>query len=228
MKPYVICHMMSSVDGHALTDGWDRAVKKQADATYERLAERFDFDAWACGRVTMEEIAHGEGYPTGVAQAPIPRTHHFAKRDAAKYAIAIDPQGKVAWKKNEALDSHVVAVLTEGVSDDYLTHLQNIGASYVFGGKDELDLAAVLELLNAELGIERLVVEGGPHVSGSFVAAGLVDEISVLIIPLVDGRGAHPASFEIAEQAWQQPLYLKLDTAEAQDDGSVWLRYRRG
>lgn len=227
MKPYVICHMMSSVDGHALTDGWDRTVKKQADTTYERLAERFDFDAWACGRVTMEEIAHGEGYPKGVAQAPIPRTHHFAKRDASKYAIAIDPQGKVAWKKNEALDSHVVAVLSEAVSDDYLAHLQSIGASYVFGGKQELDLAAVLELLNAELGIERLVVEGGPHVSGSFVAAGLVDEISVLIIPLVDGRGAHPASFEIAEQVWQQPLYLSLDSAEAQDDGSVWLRYRR-
>lgn len=227
MKPYVICHMMSSVDGHALTDGWDRTLKKQADTTYERLAERFDFDAWACGRVTMEEIAHGEGYPKGVAQAPIPRTHHFAKRDASKYAIAIDPQGKVAWKKNEALDSHVVAVLSEAVSDDYLAHLQSIGASYVFGGKQELDLAAVLELLNAELGIERLVVEGGPHVSGSFVAAGLVDEISVLIIPLVDGRGAHPASFEIAEQVWQQPLYLKLDAAEAQDDGSVWLRYRR-
>ena len=227
MKPYVICHMMSSVDGHALTDGWDRTLKKQADTTYERLAERFDFDAWACGRVTMEEIAHGEGYPKGVAQAPIPRTHRFAKRDASKYAIAIDPQGKVAWKKNEALDSHVVAVLSEAVSDDYLAHLQSISASYVFGGKQELDLAAVLELLNAELGIERLVVEGGPHVSGSFVAAGLVDEISVLIIPLVDGRGAHPASFEIAEQVWQQPLYLKLDAAEAQDDGSVWLRYRR-
>ncbi len=227
MKPYVICHMMSSVDGHALTDGWDRTVKKQADTTYERLAERFDFDAWACGRVTMEEIAHGEGYPKSVAQAPIPRTHRFAKRDASKYAIAIDPQGKVAWKKNEALDSHVVAVLSEAVSDDYLAHLQSIGASYVFGGKQELDLAAVLELLNTELGIERLVVEGGPHVSGSFVAAGLVDEISVLIIPLVDGRGAHPASFEIAEQVWQQPLYLSLDSAEAQDDGSVWLRYRR-
>lgn len=227
MKPYVICHMMSSVDGHALTDGWDRTLKKQADTTYERLAERFDFDAWACGRVTMEEIAHGEGYPKGVAQALIPRIHHFARRDAGKYAIAIDPQGKVAWKKNEALDSHVVAVLSEAVSDDYLAHLQSIGASYVFGGKHELDLAAVLELLNAELGIERLVVEGGPHVSGSFVAAGLVDEISVLIIPLVDGRGAHPASFEIAEQVWQQPLYLSLDSAEAQDDGSVWLRYRR-
>ena len=124
MKPYVICHMMSSVDGHALTDGWDRTLKKQADTTYERLAERFDFDAWACGRVTMEEIAHGEGYPTGVAQAPIPRTHHFAKRDASKYAIAIDPQGKVAWKKNEALDSHVVAVLSESVTYDYLAHLR--------------------------------------------------------------------------------------------------------
>ena len=31
---------------------------------------------------------------------------------------------------------------------------------------------------------KRLIVEGGPHVSGSFVNAGLVDEVSVLILPL--------------------------------------------
>ncbi|MGY1880485.1 dihydrofolate reductase family protein [Pseudomonas reactans] len=45
------------------------------------------------------------------------------------------------------------------------------------------------------VGIKRLTVEGGPHVSGSYVNAGLVDEISVLILPLVDGCGAHLASF---------------------------------
>lgn len=78
-----------------------------------------------------------------------------------------------------------------------------------------------------ELGIERLVVEGGPHVSGSFVNAGLVDEISVLLLPLVDGRGEHPASFEIDAGQWQQPTYLALDSAEVQEGGAVWLRYRQ-
>ena len=227
MKPYVICHMMSSIDGRALTDGWDRTFKKSAGDLYEKLAQQFRFDAWICGRVTMQEIAHGEDYPKGLAKAPIPRAHHFAVRDAACYAVAIDRDGKVAWQSNQVLDSHVVAVVAESVSDDYLAYLQSIDVSYLFGGKTDIDLARVIAILSEELGAQRLIVEGGPHVSGSFVAAGLVDEVSVLILPLVDGRGEHPASFEIARQAWRQPTYLTLASAEIQENGGVWLRYRK-
>lgn len=227
MKPYVICHMMSSLDGHALTDGWDRAFKKNADNLYERLAQQFEFDAWICGRVTMQEIAHGDDYPKGLAKAPIARTHHFADRAAKCYAVSIDPHGKVAWKSNRALDSHIVEVVTEGVSDDYLAYLESIDVSYVFGGETEIDLARVVAILASELGTERLVVEGGPHVSGSFVNAGLVDEVSVLILPLIDGRAEHPASFEVARDAWVTPTYLTLASAEVQDGGAVWLRYRK-
>jgi riboflavin biosynthesis pyrimidine reductase len=227
MKPYVIFHMMSSIDGHALTDGWDRTFKKSAGERYEQLAQQFKFDAWICGRVTMQEIAHGDDYPKGLATAVIPRTHRFALTDAACYAVAIDPHGKVAWKTNLALDSHVVAVVTEAVSDDYLAYLQSIDVSYLFGGKTEIDLAQVIRILADELGTERLIVEGGPHVSGSFVNAGLVDEISVLVLPLIDGRGEHPASFEVTKDAWVQPTYLTLTAAEIQPGGSVWLRYAR-
>lgn len=227
MKPYIICHMMSSLDRHALTDGWERPFKKDAGQLYEDLAEQFKFDAWVCGRVTMQEIAHGEGYPEGLAKAAIPRTDYFAKRDAAKYAISIDPLGKVEWKSNEALGSHVVQVLTEAVSDDYLAYLQSIEVSYLFAGKTEIDLHHVVATLAGELGTKRLVVEGGPHVSGSFVNAGLVDEVSVLVLPLIDGRGEHPASFEVAAERWQQPAYLTLNSAEVQHGGSVWLRYTR-
>ncbi len=227
MKPYVICHMMSSLDGHALTDGWERPFKKAAGDLYEQLAEGFAFDAWICGRVTMEEIAHGEGYPAGLATAPIPRTPWFAKRDAKKYAVSIDPHGKVAWKSNEALQSHVVEVLTEAVSDDYLAYLQSIGVSYFFAGKTTIDLHEVVETLGRELGTKRLIVEGGPSVSGSFVNAGLVDEVSVVILPLIDGRGAHPASFEVAQPDWRDAHYLTLASAEVQEGGGVWLRYRR-
>jgi riboflavin biosynthesis pyrimidine reductase len=226
MKPYVICHMMSSLDGHALTDGWDRPFKKAAGELYEKLAETFAFDAWVCGRVTMQEVAHDEGYPSGLATSPIPRTHHFVDRNADKYAVSIDPHGKVGWKSNQALGSHVVEAVTEAVSDDYLAYLQSIGVSYVFGGKSEIDLHTVVDTLANELGIKRLIVEGGPHVSGSFVAAGLVDEVSVLLLPLIDGRGEHPASFEIATDAWKHPAHLVLDSAEVQEGGGVWLRYR--
>jgi riboflavin biosynthesis pyrimidine reductase len=227
MKPYVICHMMSSIDGHALTDGWDRPFKNNAGALYETLAGQFKFDAWICGRVTMQEIAHGDSYPAGLATAPIARTHHFADKNATCYAVAIDPQGKVAWKSNRALDSHVVAVVTEDVADDYLAYLKSIDVSYLFGGKTEIDLAKVVAILADELGTKRLIVEGGPHVSGSFVNAGLVDEVSVIILPLIDGRGDHPASFEVSREAWKNPTYLTLASAEIQEGGSVWLRYTR-
>ncbi|HEY0287441.1 MAG TPA: dihydrofolate reductase family protein [Pseudomonas sp.] len=226
MKPYVICHMLSSMDGHALTDGWDRPFKKAAGDLYEKLAQTFAFDAWICGRVTMQEVAHDDGYPAGLATSPIPRTHHFVNRKADRYAISIDPHGKVGWKSNQALDSHVVEVVTEAVSDDYLAYLQSVGVSYLFGGKSEIDLHVVVDILARELGTKRLIVEGGPHVSGSFVEAGLVDEVSVLLLPLIDGRGAHPASFEIAPAVWKQPAYLTLDSAEVQVGGGVWLRYR--
>jgi riboflavin biosynthesis pyrimidine reductase len=173
----------------------------------------------------MQEIAHGDDYPKGLAKQPILRTHHFAKRDAKTFAVSIDPQGKVAWKTNEALGSHVVEVLTEAVADDYLAYLQSIGVSYIFGGKTRIDLALVVSVLADELGLKRMVVEGGPTVSGSFVNAGLVDEISVLLLPLVDGRGEHPASFEVPSGTWTAPTYLSLTSAEVQDGGGVWLRY---
>ncbi|MGI4847761.1 MAG: RibD family protein [Janthinobacterium lividum] len=225
MKPTIICHMMSSLDGHALTDGWERPFKKSAGELYETLAQQFEFDAWVCGRVTMQEMAHGEDYPQGLAKTAIARTNHIAQRDAKVLAISIDAHGKVAWQKNQVLDSHIVEVVTEAVEDDYLAYLQSIGISYIFGGKTEIDLAHVMEVLATQWGRKRVVVEGGPTVAGSFIQAGLVDEVSVLLLPLIDGRGDHPASFEIAPPAWKAPSYLTLQSAQVQEGGAVWLRY---
>jgi riboflavin biosynthesis pyrimidine reductase len=224
MKPYIVCHMMSSVDGRSLTDGWHLDF---ASDLYESTAATFEANGWICGRVTMQEIAHGDGYPKGLAEEPVPRTNHFAKRDADQYAISIDPKGLVEWKSDTALKSHIIEVVTEEVADDYLAYLQSIGVSYVFGGKTDIDLGHVIETLAQELGVKKLIVEGGSHVSGAFVNAGLVDEVSVLILPLVDGRSEHPSSFEVAMDAWKQPAYLTLTSVEQTANDGVWLRYTR-
>jgi riboflavin biosynthesis pyrimidine reductase len=221
-KPYIVAHMMSSLDGRSLTDGWHLDF---ASDLYETTAATFDADGWICGRVTMQEISHGTDYPKGLARSAIPRSNHFAERDASQYAISIDPQGRVAWKSNTALKSHVIEVLTEQVPDDFLAYLQSINVSYVFGGKSEIDLDRVVQTLARELGVKKLIVEGGSHVSGAFVNAGLVDEVSVLIVPLVDGRSEHPSSFEVAMEQWQKPAYLKLTSVETLEHDAVWLRY---
>ena len=40
--------------------------------------------------------------------------------------------------------------------------------SYIFAGERELDLGSALEILNRELGIERLLLEGGGGSNGPF------------------------------------------------------------
>ncbi|RFU48160.1 dihydrofolate reductase family protein [Paraburkholderia sp. DHOC27] len=224
MKPYIVAHMMSSVDGRSLTDGWKLPY---VFGLYETTAATFKADGWICGRVTMQEVSHGTDYPRGLAQGAVPRTNHLVERNADQYAISIDPQGRVAWKSNTALKSHVIEVLTEQVADDYLAYLQSIGVSYLFGGKSEIDLDKVVQTLALELDVKRLIVEGGSHVSGAFVNAGLVDEVSVLIIPLVDGRSEHPSSFEVPMNKWQAPAYLKLTSVEKTEHDGVWLRYTK-
>ena len=61
MRPYVICHMMPSVDGRLRTRRWD--IPNTAHDEYERTAETFRADAWVCGRKTMEEFASGRRRP---------------------------------------------------------------------------------------------------------------------------------------------------------------------
>jgi 5-amino-6-(5-phosphoribosylamino)uracil reductase len=58
-------------------------------------------------------------------------------------------------------------------------------------GSDHLDLAWVLADL-AGRGIERLMVEGGAHVLGQFLAAGLADEFRLAIAPFFVADPAAP------------------------------------
>ena len=50
--------------------------------------------------------------------------------------------------------------------------------------------------LNRELGIKRLLLEGGGKANGSFLRAGLVDELSLAIVPAVDGAKGAPHVFD--------------------------------
>src|SRR5215468_4625884 len=87
---------------------------------------------------------------------------------------SIDGQGKIAWGRSDIGGDPVVAVLTKQVSDPHLAGLRHDGVSYIFAGEQELDLGLALEILNRELGIERLLLEGGRGSNGAFLRAGLI------------------------------------------------------
>ena len=232
LKPHVICHMTSSVDGRVKTRRWSPVEgTKAVEAAYEAVHEKLGGDAWICGRVTMAGYAMGEAPPTYDGPA-IPRETPVAKRAAAGYAIGLAAHARMNWgERNEITGDHVVMVLSERVGDAHLAALRRAGVSYIFGGEASLDIPRVVATLAGTFGIKRLLVEGGGRINGSFLRAGLIDELSLLLAPAVDGLMGTPAVFDYEgapDDATPKGLKLTLRSCQTLDGGIVWLRYHVG
>src|SRR5262249_60601989 len=81
------------------------------------------------------------------------------------------------------------------------------------GAAGRLDLGKVVALL-AERGITRLMVEGGPAVAASFVAADLVDDATLLRAPKPIGADGVPALDDLPLTALTQSPRLRLAGTE--------------
>lgn len=227
MKPYVVCHMVASVDGRILHSRWRPATREGGDL-FERLHARLGGDAWLVGRVTGQEFAKAKAYDDH-AERTYPREPWLARRDAEAYGVVLDAHGRIAWGRSDIGGDPIVVVLSEQVTDAHLAGLRNDGVSYFFAGERELDLGYALEFLNRELGVKRLLVEGGGGNNGAFLRAGLIDEISLAICPVVDGAHGAPSVFDSTHRDAEAraPIeQMSLASCEVLDGGAVWLRYR--
>ena len=101
----------------------------------------------------------------------------------------------------------------------------NKGVSYLFGGKSRIELAKVLQKLRARFGIRKLLLEGGGTINGSFLAAKLIDELSILVAPIADGSVGTPTLFDVAKRR-VPARNLKLVSREKRSGDIVWLRYK--
>src|SRR5262249_9642140 len=227
MKPYVICHMNTSIDGRTWGSRW-RPVENRMAGLFERIHEQLGNGSWLSGRVTGSEYAKAHAYPDHPGEV-FPREPWFVRRDAAAYGIALDAYGKIAWGRTDTGGDPIVAVLTEQVSDAHLAGLRRDGVSYIFAGERELDLALALEILNRELGIERLLLEGGGGSNGAFLRAGLIDEISLGICPAVDGARGAPSIFDSSDKDARIAAPISAITpgsCQVLEGGAGCLRYR--
>ena len=226
MKPHVICLMAASVDGRTLQSRW--RPEGTAGELFEQVHDELDGEAWLIGRVTGQEFAKGKPYPAS-SQETFPRQPWFAQRDAKAYGVVLDAHGKIAWGRSDIGGDPIVVVLTEEISDAHLAGLRSEGVSYVFAGKSQLDLPLALEILNRDLGVKRLLLEGGGSTNGAFLRAGLIDELSLILCPAVDGAKGAPSVFDSteAEAGHRAPVEaMSLESTRQLDGGAIWLRYR--
>jgi 2,5-diamino-6-(ribosylamino)-4(3H)-pyrimidinone 5'-phosphate reductase len=225
LRPRVICHMATSLDGRIVVDGWPAAADVRRE--YEQVHASYDADGWMCGRVTMEPFAGALRSDAEVAREYRggAREDLIAEGQHESFAFAVDPSGRLAWKSNDIDGDHVVAIVSERVSDEYLAMLRERDVSYLIAGKRTLDAPLALERIATRFGVRTLMLEGGGKINGAMLRAGLIDEVSVIMAPVADGRIGTPALFDVGGDKIS-PMRLVLEKVEARASDIVWLRYR--
>ena len=222
MRPYIICHMLSSVDGKI--DGAALGAVT-GDGEYEATGAKLNGDAWICGRTTMQQhFAEDEPFVSG-SNTPAGLRPVFVARRAKSYAISVDTLGKLRWPDGDLGGDHLICVVSEQVPEDYLAMLREKGISYVVVGKSSVDLAEAVNQLGEHFGIRTLLLEGGGHINGAFLQADLVDEVSLLLVPGIDGRHDIPAVFDGVNPARNTAVPLKLKSVEQRANDTLWIRY---
>lgn len=232
MRPHIICHMTTSIDGRLHPSRFTKAAAGVSAGVfrghYERIYEGFEADGWIVGRKTMSEMAKGTERSVAAAQS-LPREAHIAERKGRKLAVAIDPSGRVHYSKDNVGGDHVVAVLGTQVTDAYLSELREDGASYVFAGANGDDLSGALQQLASLFGVKKLLLEGGGKINGAFLKHKLIDEFSTLIHPAVDGVAGTQSIVDYDGPDGDRPgagQSLRLTHCEALEGGMVWLRHK--
>lgn len=228
--------MISSVDGRLLPERWSKPAVSRHDsspiAIYENMAIQFNAQAWVVGRNTLQSYVTssaewlGEKHYDGPS---IPREPWCGDRRGHNLAIVCDTRAKLSYSGCTIGDEHLVTILSKSVSDAYLSALKAMGISWVFAGEDGSDLEEALEQLSSVFGVNILLLEGGGILNGEFFAAGLIDELSLLIYPAIDGLSGIPSIFEYRGSKTEQPSKgqsLRHLNSKTLDNGTVWIHYK--
>ena len=228
-RPYVICHMTISLDGKVTGEHLVRSNHSPASEIYYEINRNYKADAYACGRVTMEGSFTGGWYPDLSEFEPAYSPMDYLVDDVIGfYAVAFDPHGRLGWKANRIIDvdedpgydkAQIIEVLTHDIDLRYLTYLQSMGIPYIFAGDTEIDMEEALFKLRSYFGIKTLLLEGGSILNGAFQRAGVIDELSLVVDPVIGGEGKPLCMDSKVEE------YRLVDLKN--HDGILWLNYKK-
>ena len=213
--------MMMSVDGRI-----DCAMTEQIDpsnAYYDAL-DALHCDATLEGRVT-KQIHYALPQPFVADDAtPIGEKTFHKACGGNRFDIAIDTHGSLRWPDGAA-ENRLLVITDERCPRAYHDTLTAAGISWMAVGKNGIDLPEAVEMLRRDFGVERLAVVGGGHINGAFLEAGLLDEVSVMIGPGIDGRAGMTSIFDGISDKTRPATLLKLSSVEQLESETIWLRY---
>lgn len=234
-RPYLFCHMLTSLDGKIMGNYMDLPACEPAGELFYDIAfgdePFYRQQGWLSGRVTTDDnFTHYRTPDLDPAAPPVPPGDFIAGK-APMYYVSVDPRGVLGWQENtvtyETTTAQVIEVLTGQASNAYKAFLRQKGISYLLAGEDKLDYALLLEKLKGLFGIQVLMLGGGGVLNWSFLQAGLCDEVSIVVAPAADGNPTTRSLFLAKEGlSTDKAISFTLLGAQAAEGNALWLRYR--
>lgn len=223
----VICHMLISIDGNIQNDFHGHPDTSYASKIYEERNYSYG-QAIGIGRNTVDD---GRRPDLSSYNDAVVEYKDKVILDDCTYGIIFDRKGQMCWdgKYQEYEDipkRRTLEILTEQASLQYLAYLDEMEIPYLLGGKVDLDLELVLHKLKRDYGIETMVLGGGATLNAAFFATDLVDEISLVIAPGVNG-GRNMLGFAGAEETSAFLKFFTLKEVEQIGHNSLILHYTR-
>lgn len=220
MRPYIICHMMQSVDGRIACD----MVDKISGDEYYTALDALECNAFIEGKHSYQ--IHYCGFNDFKPKSPSSidaETFHISLK-SDKYNISIDTKGTLKW--DDCDNNGRICIVSEQVSPEYLAYLEQLDISYIATGRESVNLPRAMEILASEFGVKRVAVVGGGKINGAFLTAGLIDELSAMIAPGIDGRIGQPTLFDFNYNDRDfVPVKLKIKEIKTFPNDVIWVRY---
>lgn len=223
MRPYIICHMMMSVDGRidcpmvAQISGEEYYTALNSFGTSSKLSGRVTASL-ECSAVTAEIQSETNTTLNGES------IHKATTTD--EYTIIADTHGRLQISGAEADGHPLLVIMSEDIPQAHLEMLKREGVSWIATGKGHINLHRAAEILAETFGIKKLIIVGGGNINGGFLEASLIDEVSVMMAPGIDGRKGETAVFDGCKWTGDAPYKLKLKSVEQiANTEIIWARY---
>ena len=217
MLPKVIIYNAVSLDGRINFFNTDSKL-------YYEIASKWNVDAVLMGSNTL---LNGFNVETG-------ELHGWANSDdeinSFPLLVVPDSGGKIRiWDKVLQLSfiKDILVLCSRSTPQEYMNFLDEMNIKYMVIGYNKVNLGIALEELNTQFGVRSLRVDSGGTLNGILLRDDLVDEVGVLLNPLMIG-GISPNSIYTAPdlKTSEEVIDLKLIKMEQLKNETIFLQYR--
>lgn len=222
---------MSSVDGRLIDSRWTAPYKAEHGEllkVYSSISKELNTDAWMFGKNTLRALFPYKFAITGHSITPDTPTLFVGERRSARMFIVADPEGDIYFTSATVRGDNILVIVGRNITEEYLAHLRELRISYAIVS-DATRLREGLETVGRNFGISSISVQGGGILNGALLAERLIDELSLVVYPGIDGLSGVPSIFEYIGGLTEYPAHgqrLQLLAASGREHGVMWMRYK--